>query len=284
MTRYLITGSAGMLGSDIVSALEGRDVTALSRSDLDITDAAAVAEATQGFDVIINTAAYTRVDDAETDEAAALAINGTAVGHLARAAASHGATLVHFSTDYVFDGEGTSPYGEYDAIGPRSAYGRTKAHGERLALEANGDRTHIIRTAWLYGEHGSSFPATMLRLAGERDTLRVVDDQVGQPTWTADLAAQTVALLDSGIPEGIWHGTNSGHGSWFDFARAVFENAGLDPERVTPTDSSQFARPAPRPAYSVLGHDGWAAAGLKPLRDWRQALSAAFATGALGAS
>ena len=284
MTRYLVTGAAGMLGTDIVAALAGRDVTALARTDLDITDAAAVAHAVEGFDVVINTAAYTRVDDAETDEAAALALNGTAVGNLATAAATHGATLVHYSTDYVFDGEGTSPYDEYAAIGPRSAYGRTKAHGERLALEANGDRTHIIRTAWLYGEHGTSFPATMLRLAGERETLAVVDDQVGQPTWTADLAAQTVALLDSGVPEGIWHGTNSGQGSWFDFARAVFENAGLDPERITPTGSSQFVRPAPRPAYSVLGHDGWSAAGLTPLRDWRLALGAAFATGALGAS
>ena len=284
MTRYLVTGAAGMLGTDVVTALAGRDVTALARTDLDITDAAAVAEAVEGFDVVINTAAYTRVDDAETDEAAARAINATGVGNLATAAATHGATLVQYSTDYVFDGDGTSPYGEYDAIGPRSAYGRTKAEGERLALEANGERTHIIRTAWLYGEHGGNFAATMLRLAAERDTLTVVSDQVGQPTWTRDLATRTVALLDSGTAEGIWHGTNSGQASWFDFARAIFENAGLDPERVTPTDASQFVRPAPRPAYSVLGHDGWADAGLTPLRDWRDALREAFATGALGAS
>ncbi|MGV8884452.1 MAG: dTDP-4-dehydrorhamnose reductase [Microbacteriaceae bacterium] len=283
MTRYLVTGAAGMLGSDVVAALAGRDVTALTHTDLDITDAAAVADAVEGFDVVINTAAYTRVDDAETDVDAAEALNAIAVGYLATAAARHSATLVQFSTDYVFDGEGTSPYGEYDAIGPRSVYGRTKAHGERLALEANGDRTHIIRTAWLYGAHGGNFARTMLRLAGERDTLTVVNDQIGQPTWTADLAQQTVALVDSGMAEGIWHGTNAGQASWFDFARAIFENAGLDPERIQPTDSSQFERPAPRPAYSVLGHDGWADAGLEPLRDWRHALTAAFASGALGA-
>jgi len=121
----------------------------------------------------------------------------------------------------------------------------------------------------------------MLRLAGERDTVEVVNDQVGQPTWTVDLAAQIVALLDSGAPAGIYHGTNSGRASWFDFARAVFELGGFDPARVLPTDSSKFVRPAPRPAYSVLGHDAWAAAGLAPMREWKDALAAAFTTGAL---
>ena len=284
MTRYLITGAAGMLGTDLRAALAGREVTALTRADLDVTDPDAVDAAIAGADVILNASAYTRVDDAEEDEPAAALVNATAAGVLASAAARRGATLVHFSTDYVFDGTASEPYAEDAPLAPVSAYGRTKADGERLVREFNGARSHVIRTAWLYGAGGGNFAKTMLRLAGERETLSVVDDQIGQPTWTADLAAQTVRLLDSGIPSGTWHGTNAGRASWFDFARAIFQAAGLDPERVTATDSSQFVRPAPRPAYSVLGHNAWTAAGLTPMRDWRPALDAAFASGALGAS
>jgi dTDP-4-dehydrorhamnose reductase len=191
---------------------------------------------------------------------------------------------VHFSTDYVFGGTATHPYSEDAAFDPKTAYGRSKAAGETLVLELNPGRSHIIRTAFLYGEHGVNFAATMLRLATERETLTVVSDQIGQPTWTADLAAQTIALLDTGIPSGTWHGTNSGQASWFDFAQAIFGEAGLDAARVSPVSSEQFVRPAPRPAYSVLGHDHWAAAGIPPMRPWREALSAAFASGALGAS
>jgi dTDP-4-dehydrorhamnose reductase len=281
--RYLIVGAGGMLGHDLQSALAGREVTALTRADLDVTDAAAVSAAVAGHDVVINASAYTKVDDAETNEDAAYAVNATGAANLAAAAAEHGAWLVQVSTDYVFDGSATTPYAESTPVGPVSAYGRTKAEGERLAVEANGDRTYIVRTAWLYGEHGPNFAKTMLTLAGKLDTVSVVTDQVGQPTWTLDLANRIVALLDSHAPAGIYHGTASGQGSWMDFAAAVFAGAGLDPARVLPTDSSQFVRPAPRPAYSVLGHDAWAAAGLEPMRDWRLALDEAFATGALRA-
>jgi dTDP-4-dehydrorhamnose reductase len=281
--RYLIVGAGGMLGHDLQSALAGREVTALTRADLDVTDAAAVSAAVAGHDVVINASAYTKVDDAETNEDAAYAVNATGAANLAAAAAEHGAWLVQVSTDYVFDGSATTPYAESTPVGPVSAYGRTKAEGERLAVEANGDRTYIVRTAWLYGEHGPNFAKTMLTLAGKLDTVSVVTDQVGQPTWTLDLANRIVALLDSDAPAGIYHGTASGQGSWMDFAAAVFAGAGLDPARVLPTDSSQFVRPAPRPAYSVLGHDAWAAAGLEPMRDWRLALDEAFATGALRA-
>ena len=175
--------------------------------------------------------------------------------------------------DYVFDGTATTPYREDAALQPVSAYGRTKAAGERLALEANPGRTHIVRAAWLYGAHGPNFAKTMLRLASERDEITVVDDQVGQPTWTLDLARQIVALLDSKAPAGTYHATNSGQASWFEFARAIFKAAGLDPARVKPTDSSRFVRPAPRPAYSVLGHDAWRRAGLTPMRSWDEALA-----------
>ena len=279
--RYLIVGAGGMLGSDLQSALAGRDVTAATRAELDVTDASAVTAAVAGHDVVINAAAYTKVDDAESNEDAAYAVNATGAGNLAAAAASAGAKLVQISTDYVFDGSATSPYAESTPVGPVSAYGRTKAEGERLALEANPDGTYIVRTAWLYGQHGPNFAKTMLTLAGKLDTVSVVTDQVGQPTWTLDLATQIVALLDADAPVGIYHGTASGQASWFDFAAAVFAGAGLDPARVLPTDSSQFVRPAPRPAYSVLGHDAWSAAGLAPMRDWRAALDEAFATGAL---
>jgi dTDP-4-dehydrorhamnose reductase len=277
--KYLITGANGMLGHDLVTALAGRDVTALGRNDLDITDLDAVRAAIPGFDVVINGAAYTKVDDAETDEDAALAINGIGAGNLARAAAETGAILVQVSTDYVFDGTATTPYDEATPHNPVSAYGRTKAEGERLALELNGERTYIVRTAWLYGQHGPNFPKTMLKLAAARPELTVVSDQVGQPTWTLDLAQQIVALLDSDAPFGIYHGTNSGETSWFGFARAVFANAGLDPERVQPTDSASFVRPAPRPSYSVLGHGAWIAAGLTPLRSWDDALADAMRQG-----
>ncbi len=277
--KYLITGGNGMLGTDLTAQLHARDAVSLSRSQLDITDESAVRDATAGVDVIINAAAYTKVDEAESHEADAYLINAVGARNLARAAHSTGARLVQISTDYVFDGSATTPYPENAPLNPVSAYGRTKAEGERLVLKYNGERSYIVRTAWLYGAHGPNFAKTMRRLAGERDQLTVVDDQIGQPTYTGDLAKQIVALLDSGAPAGIYHGTNSGEASWFDFAQAIFVEAGLDPERIQATDSAAFVRPAPRPAFSVLGHDAWAAAGLDPMRYWRDALTEAAAEG-----
>lgn len=281
--RTLVVGSGGMLGTDLMAVLADREVTGLTRAQLDVTDATAALAAVEGFDVVINAAAYTRVDDAESDEATAYAVNALGAQNLARATAAHGATLVQLSTDYVFDGHATTPYAENAARDPRSAYGRTKAEGERLAVEADPAGVRIVRTAWLYGEHGGNFAKTMLRLAAERDTVDVVTDQVGQPTWTVDLARQIVRMLDAGAPAGIYHGTNSGQASWYDFARSIFELGGHDPDRVKPTESALFVRPAPRPSYSVLGHDAWLAAAVEPPRGWRQALAAAFSTGALGA-
>jgi dTDP-4-dehydrorhamnose reductase len=281
--RYLITGASGMLGQDLQATLAGRAVTPLARAELDITDQEAVDAAVADHDVIINCAAYTKVDDAETHEDLAYAVNATGAANLARAAAAAGARLVQLSTDYVFDGTAVAPYPEDAPLKPVSAYGRTKAAGERLAAELNPGRTLLVRAAWLYGAHGPNFAATMLRLAGEREELTVVDDQVGQPTWTIDLARQIVALVDSGATAGTFHATNSGRASWFDFAQAIFSEAGLDPARVKPTDSSRFVRPAPRPAFSVLGHAAWARVGLTPLRGWREALADAAAHGVLEA-
>ncbi|PJJ61755.1 dTDP-4-dehydrorhamnose reductase [Compostimonas suwonensis] len=281
MTRYLITGANGMLGRDLQAALEGREVTALSRADLDVTDLDAVRAAVAGHDAVINAAAYTKVDDAETNEADAYAVNALGAQNLALASAEAGARLVQVSTDYVFDGAATEPYDEATPRDPISAYGRTKAEGERLALEAHPEGTFIVRTAWLYGAHGPNFAKTMLRLIADRETVSVVVDQVGQPTWTADLAQQIVALLDSDAPAGVYHGTNGGQTSWLGFTQEIFRLSGIDPERALPTDSSQFVRPAPRPSYSVLGHGAWSRAGLEPMRDWRLALADAEKHGAL---
>lgn len=279
MTRYLVAGAGGMLGTDLRVALADRDVTALTRAELDVTDADAVRAAVVGHDVVINASAYTAVDAAESDEEAAFAVNATGAANLADAAAAAGARLVHVSTDYVFDGTATAPYAEDTPRRPLGAYGRTKAAGEEHV--ERHPRHYLVRTAWLYGAHGPNFARTMLRLAGERDTVSVVTDQVGQPTWSRDLAGWIVALLDADAPFGTYHGTNVGQASWFEFARAIFEGAGLDPERVLPTTSAEFTRPAPRPAYSVLGHGAWAAAGLPAPRSWREALHEALETGAL---
>lgn len=272
MSRVLIAGAHGMLGHDLQRALVGREVTALGRSDLDITDVEACAAAVAGHDVVINTAAYTAVDAAETHEDAAHLVNAIGAENLARASAQHGAVTIQLSTDYVFAGDATAPYAEDAPLAPVSAYGRTKADGERLVREANPDGAIIVRTAWLYGAGGPNFVSTMQRLASERETLTVVNDQRGQPTWTADLAAQIVALIDAGAQHGTFHGTNAGETTWFDFARAIFRLSGWDENRVQPVSSAQFVRPAPRPAYSVLGHEAWQRAGLSPLRRWGDAL------------
>ena len=280
--RILLVGASGMLGHDLVDALAHHEVMGVTSRDLDVRDLDACVAAARGFDVVVNASAENAVDAAEADDTRARAVNGDGPAHLAAAAREAGARLVHVSTDYVFDGTATTPYAEDAPRSPLSAYGRSKADGEVRALEADPDAV-VVRTAWLYGRHGSSFASTMLRLAGERDTLQVVDDQLGQPTYTRDLAQQIARVVDADVRGAILHGTSSGETTWFGFARAIFEEAGLDPERVQPTDSTALQRPAPRPAYSVLGHDAWARHGLSPIRDWREALADAVARGDLRA-
>jgi dTDP-4-dehydrorhamnose reductase len=273
---FLVTGAAGMLGTDLVAALDGRPVTALSRAELDITDAAAVADAVKGHDVVVNCAAWTAVDAAESQEPDALRVNGDGPRMLARACAAAGARLVHFSTDYVFAGDATTPYPEDAPLAPRSAYGRTKAAGETAVREELPDAHWIVRIAWLYGEHGPNFVRTMARLERERDTVSVVTDQRGQPTWTKDVVTQVLALVDADAPVGTYHATSSGETTWYDLARAVFTGVGADPDRVKPTTSAAFAAPAPRPSYSVLAHTAWPKAGLSAIRPWQEALTAAL--------
>ncbi|GAA4719396.1 dTDP-4-dehydrorhamnose reductase [Isoptericola chiayiensis] len=267
-----------MLGHDLLDVLTatGPDVTGLGRADVDVTDAQAVRAAVVGYDVVVNAAAWTAVDDAEEREAQAFDVNATAAAHVARAAAEAGARLVHVSTDYVFDGAATEPYTEDAPIAPRSAYGRTKGAGE-WAVRAEAPDHLIVRTAWLYGAHGGCFPKTMARLGAEKDQLAVVDDQVGQPTWTRDLAELIVRLVDAEAPTGTYHGTSSGQTSWFGFTQRILASAGLATP-LEPTTSAAFVRPAPRPAYSVLGHDALRAAGVEPIGDWAERWEAAAPT------
>jgi dTDP-4-dehydrorhamnose reductase len=258
-----------MLGQDLVSQLlsRGDEVSPWDRDQLDITDPDATADAVASHDIVVNCAAWTAVDAAETSESAAFDVNAVGAASVARAAALHGVRVVHISTDYVFDGSATSPYREDSLPAPRSAYGRTKAAGE-WAVRAEATDHLIVRTAWLYGAGGPCFPKTMARVAAERGALDVVYDQVGQPTWTGDLANLVIRLVDADAPSGIYHGTSSGETTWFGFARAIVAAAGLDPEIVRPTTSAAFVRPAPRPTYSVLGHDALRAVGIDPIGDW----------------
>ncbi|MFB8248872.1 dTDP-4-dehydrorhamnose reductase [Streptomyces sp. NPDC055952] len=273
-----------MLGRDLLArlAVEGVRSVGLTRADLDVTDEEAVRRAVAAHrpDVVVNCAAWTAVDDAETREADALRINGDGPRNLAAACAGTGARLLQVSTDYVFAGDSGSPYPEQAPTGPRSAYGRTKLAGEHAVLAALPDAGYVVRTAWLYGAGGGNFVRTMIRLEGVKDTLDVVDDQRGQPTWTVDLADRLARLglgaLAGAAPAGIYHGTSGGETTWFGLTREIFRLLGADPDRVRPTTSAAYVRPAPRPAYSVLGHDRWSAAGIEPIRHWREALHEAF--------
>ncbi|WP_329340645.1 dTDP-4-dehydrorhamnose reductase [Streptomyces sp. NBC_01352] len=281
---WLVTGAGGMLAQDVLARLAAAGIPAVAaaRTELDITDPASVGAALAAHHpaVVVNCAAWTAVDDAESREDEALRINGDGARHLAEACAESGTVLLQVSTDYVFPGDAEKPYAEDAPTGPRSAYGRTKLAGEEAVLTALPETGYVVRTAWLYGAGGGNFVRTMIKLEGVKDTLDVVDDQRGQPTWTADLADRLVRLgqgaLAGTAPAGVYHGTSGGETTWYGFTRAIFEQLGADPERVRPTTSAAFVRPAPRPAYSVLGHDRWAAAGIEPIRDWREALTEAF--------
>jgi dTDP-4-dehydrorhamnose reductase/4-ketoreductase len=281
--KWLVTGAGGMLGHDVVAELTGRgeDVTGLDRAALDITRPDALDAALAGHrpDLVVNCAAYTAVDDAETDEARALLVNGEGPRLLARACAAHGARLIHVSTDYVFSGDTrTTPYPEDHPTAPRTAYGRTKLAGEQAVLEELPGAGAVVRTAWLYGVHGRSFVRTMIDLEAARPTVDVVDDQRGQPTWSADVAARIADLGPrlGGGTSGVFHATSSGEATWYELAREVFRLMGADPDRVRPTTGAAFPRPAPRPAYSALAHGRWQEIGLPAPRDWRAALHEAL--------
>ena len=250
-----------MLGQDVMR-LAGSDALGLTRADLDVTDRDAVRAAIGPDDVVINCAAWTNVDGAEEHPDDAMRVNRDGARHVAEAAGS----VVYVSSDYVFDGTKDSPYLESDPRNPVSAYGRSKAGGEVATLEAN-PRSHIVRTSWLFGVGGGNFVATMLRLGAERDSVRVVDDQVGQPTYTGHLAEALLRVAESDA-FGIHHRSGRGQCSWYELARFVFETAGVDCE-VEPCTTAEFPRPAPRPAYSVLGSER----GEPSLPEWKRGVT-----------
>jgi dTDP-4-dehydrorhamnose reductase len=281
--RIVILGAGGLVGSVLAAQAtqRGRDVLALTSSECDVTDASAVERYIDADDAVINCAAYTKVDEAEQDEARAFAVNASGAENVAHACARAGATLVHISTDYVFSGDfGTGerrPYEIDDLTGPLSVYGRSKLAGEFAVLAAMPD-AHVVRTAWIYaGGEGGDFVATMGRLAAGDGTVDVVADQIGTPTYVGDLVAALLEVADGTISEPVLHAANQGEASRFEQAQAVFELLGADPTRVLPVDSARFPRPAPRPAYSALSGRQSAAAGLTPLRPWRDALASALA-------
>ncbi len=274
----MVTGAAGMLGRDVLSAATdaGLEPIGLARAALDITDRGAIEAAMTEHrpDIVVNCAAWTDVDGAEGEESRALAVNGPAAGHVARAARAQGAWTIHVSSDYVFDGAKRSPYVESDPTGPASAYGRSKLAGERAVAEAAPDRHTIVRSSWLFGAAGPCFPATILRLAAERDQLTVVDDQVGCPTFTGHLAPALVALAKEPVA-GVVHVAGGGHCSWYELAGEIVSRAGLS-ATVVPGTTAGLGRPAPRPAYSVLRSER---AGVPELPLWQLGLEAFLAAG-----
>jgi len=252
--KILVTGGSGQLARTIVDVLgadEEFSIVALSRDDCDIVDRAAVEGALREHspDAVVNAAAYTNVDAAETAEEAARRINAHGAENVARASADLDLPIVHISTDYVFDGTQSTPYRESDATGPRSAYGRTKLEGENLVREAN-PKHFVIRTAWLYSTHGQNFPKTMLALSEKHEELRVVDDQRGSPTYAADLASAIGVLLRTN-DWGICHIAGSGAATWYELTKKLFELRDVSTP-VHPVTTDEFPRPAPRPANSVL--------------------------------
>jgi dTDP-4-dehydrorhamnose reductase len=277
--RWLITGAGGALGHDLQAVLATHPdatVTAATRDELNITDPGSVRAAVMDSDIVINAAAYTAVDAAEEDEEQATRVNGWGPENLASACSLAFVPLLHLSTDYVLPGTATSPCPEDAETSPVNAYGRSKLAGETAVLTTLPDVGYVVRTAWLYGETGNNFVATMLKLAASRPEVSVVDDQRGQPTWTYALAQQVVALGEAAVagqaPSGVYHGTAAGEVTWFGLTKAIYTAAGLDPERVKPTTSDAFPRPAKRPAYSVLGHDRWAGTGVAVQPNWHDQL------------
>ncbi|HEY1687246.1 MAG TPA: dTDP-4-dehydrorhamnose reductase [Solirubrobacteraceae bacterium] len=275
--RILIAGAGGMLGHDVLAAAlrAGHEPLALTRAELDICDATAVEHrlATESPDAVINCAAFTDVDGAQTQVQQARAVNATGAGNLAAAAAAAGITLLHVSSDYVFDGVprrdpagAPRAYRESDQTGPLSVYGETKLEGERLVLAAS-PRHLVVRSSWLFGVAGRNFAETMLRLASEREAVKVVDDQVGCPTWTGHLAPALIGLLERDL-SGVVHLAGSGAVSWNGFAKEIFRQAQLDC-RVEAIASAEMARPAPRPAWSVLESER---DDVIPMPEWRDGL------------
>ena len=281
--RTLITGCNGQLGKELMSHLAAsRELLGVDVDDFDLRDEPAMLRCLHEFAPreVLHTAAYTDVDGCESHEDLAMAVNGEAAGAVASICRKVGARMIHFSTDYVFDGGSETAYVEADRPSPRSVYGRSKLHGENLVAASGADHL-VVRIAWLYGAHGKNFVRTMVTLAkakmgesergGETPPLKVVNDQFGNPTWTGDVARQTLRLLETDL-SGVVHATSGGEASWHDFACEIFRNLGLDVP-VIPCTTHEFPRPAPRPRRSSLQNERLEKAGLNIMRDWKVALA-----------
>lgn len=271
--KIIITGANGQLGRELAEwTTDTADIIGFGRDELDITSLPACRNlfTLHRPDVVIHCAAYTAVDKAESEPDEAFRVNGAATRNVAVAAREVGAKLCYISTDYVFDGTSAAPYNEYDQTNPQTVYGKSKLAGEQAVLTLH-DRFFIVRSSWVYGKYGNNFVKTMLKMAGERDQLKVVADQIGSPTYTHDLVAFLLELVHTDY-YGIYHASNSGSCSWYDFAKAIFEDSGTDIQ-VEPCTTADFPRPAPRPAYSVMEHSAIRSNGLNVLRPWREALN-----------
>jgi len=275
--RWLITGAAGMLGREMTAALTHRSVTALDRSALDVTDPERVHAAVHGHRVVVNCAAWTDVDGAETAESIAYEVNALGALRLAEACRDEGAALVHVSTDYVFGDGARTPYPVDARVAPVSAYGRGKAAGEWAIRATLPERSWVVRTAWMYGRRTTGFVPAMLRRAALGQPVEVIADVHGQPTWSRHVAGRIVALVDACAPPGVYHAAAAGSATWYEFARELFTLAGADPELVRPVPRAAVPRPARRPDYSVLADDGLAELPIAPMSPWRDGLACAFA-------
>ncbi len=276
MTDLAILGADGMLGQSLVRHFRNFQIQAGGREDADVTSVDSLRRFIPKRAIVINASAYTNVDQAEDQEDLANAINADGAAKVAQVVGEKKGRLIHISTDYIFDGQASKPYVETSAGAPRSAYGRSKFQGEKAVQKALPRSGIILRTAWLYGFPGKSFPHSILRASRNQETINVVSDQWGQPTWTSDVSQMIESLIERNISCGVFHGTNSGKTSWSEFAKAIFGLAGLDPTRINEIAAKDLPRKAERPTYSVLSHGSWLANGLPAPRPWQDALGDAW--------
>ncbi|WP_091224626.1 dTDP-4-dehydrorhamnose reductase [Paenibacillus sp. BC26] len=275
--KILVTGANGQLGMELVelNVRPGIHILGYGRDNLDITNSEQCADVVNAYrpDVIIHCAAYTAVDKAESDADEAYRINAWGTRNVAMAAKACGAKFCYISTDYVFDGKGNEPYEIEEPTNPQTVYGQTKLAGE-LEVAALLDRYYIVRTSWVYGKYGNNFVRTILKLSSERDRLKVVHDQIGSPTYTLDLAGFLIELVQTD-KYGVYHASNTGSCSWFEFAQEIVQSRDMASATITlvPCSTAEFPRPAARPAYSVMSHSAIERAGLQDLRPWRDALA-----------
>ena len=275
---WLIAGGTGQLGIALGRVLEAQSIpyVSMGSAELDIRNSNQTSQILHSLkpSIVVNAAAWTDVDGAEKNEIDAYAVNATGAANLADASREIGAKFVHISTDYVFSGEASEPWKEEDSHSPISAYGRTKAAGETFVLDIYPENSYIVRTAWLYSPWGKNFVKTMKKLAlSNNQEVRVVNDQIGQPTSAISLAEQIVKLIRSDAPVGIYHGTNAGQTNWFEFAQEIFLALKVDVSRVKPVATSEYKQVAKRPSFSVLSHNRWSNTSITPMPEWNVALT-----------